>query len=454
MFDRLIIQRFRSLAKVDCKLAPLSVFIGPNGSGKSNLLDLLSLLAESANGRLSEGVARRGGFDEILHRGSHGDLAIEMHFQPTHPFAVEKYPVVFKVQLRKSGSNPHVWFEQVSKDGPNSPPLILMKRDKGGCIFRSVTTGVLEKIGEKDKVSEHDSADPHARNPWESKGLFGITADGRLVSGSSTEEERKVLESQNPWLKVLQSALSSGEERKILESDSELAIFQVKDQGKYPTPYKILRELQEWRLYRDIDVGPEAPIRQPALIRPSMVLSKNGSNLASVLNSIQQQHPAIWKEIEELLETVYPQFHSITFPPEGGDGKVVLRWWERPYEESGFSANLLSDGTLKFLCLIAILRNPSPPPLICIDEPELGLHPDWIKVVAELLQSAANRTQLIVTTHSPQLVSKLSPEEVVVTEKQDGKTAFRTLSQEALESWLKEFTLGDLWLAGHLGGRP
>jgi predicted ATPase len=94
---------------------------------------------------------------------------------------------------------------------------------------------------------------------------------------------------------------------------------------------------------------------------------------------------------------VYPEFHSITFPGEGGDGKVVLRWWERPYEkQGGFSANLLSDGTLKLLCLTAILKSPAPPPLICIDEPELGLHPDWVKLVAELMQSAAGRTQLVV----------------------------------------------------------
>jgi predicted ATPase len=173
------------------------------------------------------------------------------------------------------------------------------------------------------------------------------------------------------------------------------------------------------------------------------------------MNSIQQQHPATWKEIEELLETVYSDFHSITFPPEGGDGKVVLRWWERPYEKhGGFSADLLSDGTLKLLCLIAMLKSPDPPPLICIDEPELGLHPDWIKLVAELLQSAASRTQVVVTTHSPQLVSQVSPDQIIVADKENGETKLTRLSAEVLEKWLAEFSLGDLWLAGHIGGRP
>jgi predicted ATPase len=92
--------------------------------------------------------------------------------------------------------------------------------------------------------------------------------------------------------------------------------------------------------------------------------------------------------------------------------------------------------------------------LICIDEPELGLHPDWIKVVAELLQSASERTQVIATTHSPQLISKLNPDQIVVADKQDGKSLLRPLSGENLDRWLKEFTLGDLWTAGHFGGRP
>jgi predicted ATPase len=155
-----------------------------------------------------------------------------------------------------------------------------------------------------------------------------------------------------------------------------------------------------------------------------------------------------------LLRTAYPGFRDITIPGEGGDGKVVLRWYEEPYAKDGVSVNLLSDGTLKFLCLIAILMTPAPPPLICIDEPELGLHPDWIKLVAEMMQSAAARTQLIVATHSPQIVAKLDPEQVIVTEKENGETHLRRLESRDLEKWLKEFNLSDLWLAGHFGGRP
>lgn len=390
MFEHIEIEGFRSFRHVELDIPSLAVLIGPNGSGKSNFLDLLSLMAEAAHGGLAEGVASRGGFDNLAFKGDPGDIFLGLRFQATGVFEEERDNVTFKLKLKKVGPNPRVWFEQVFKDPhpPHMTPLYLMHRDRDGCMFRSIETGMKEEL-------------------------------------------------------------------KALESDSELAIFQVKDQKKYPTPHKLLRLLQDWTLYRDINVDANAPVRQPSLLRATLRLGPNGANLASVLYSIQQQYPAIWKEIEEILKTAYPDFNYITFPAEGGDGKVLLRWWERPYEkESGFSANLLSDGTLKFLCLIAILKNPNPPPLICIDEPELGLHPDWIKLVAELMQSAASRTQLVVTTHSPQLVAKLRPDQVIVAEKVDGETQLKRLSEEKLGKWLEEFNLGDLWVAGHFGGRP
>src|SRR5207245_1688590 len=238
--------------------------------------------------------------------------------------------------------------------------------------------------------------------------------------------------------------------QQALASSAPPAILRVTDLSNDPIPSRSLGEFQEWTLYRDINVGPEASTRQPGLVRPTVRLSPNAANLSSVLNSIQTQHLSTWEEIEEVFRTAYPEFRGITFPPEGGDGKIVLRWWERGYEdldvvgvveEYGVSANFLSDGTLKFLCLIAILKSPDPPPLICIDEPELGLHPDWIKLVAEMMQSAAARTQLIVATHSPQIVAKLDPEQVIVAEKENGETRLRRLQTQELGNWLNGFNL-------------
>jgi predicted ATPase len=118
------------------------------------------------------------------------------------------------------------------------------------------------------------------------------------------------------------------------------------------------------------------------------------------------------------------------------------------------SATRLSDGTLRYLCLLAILCHPELPPLVCIEEPEIGLHPDILPAVAKLLVEASRRTQLIVTTHSDALVDALTdtPEAIVVCEKHEGSTTMRRLEKAALEDWLKDYSLGQLWQKGELGG--
>jgi predicted ATPase len=404
VFDHIKIEGFRSFKQIELDLAPLSVLIGPNNGGKSNFLDLMSLMAEAGQGRLKRGIDARGGYFGVAF-GPDGfdDILIEFRFPkfssrsllsllPGFP-GKERSNVRFKVGLLISD------------------------------IFRAGDI--------RDEEVTEELISPSARQV----SLVKRDASGcvfRSIDGVGDEVE----------------------ERKVLESDSELAIFQVKDLFKYPTPYNLLKDLQEWTVYRDIDVRSEAPVRLPALLRPTLRLSENGANLSSVLHSIQQGHPDVWEEILELLHTACPEFRDIRIPGEGGDGKVLLRWYEPPYEKEGVSPNLLSEGTLKFLCLVAILKSPDPPPLICIDEPEIGLHPDWIKLVAEMMQSAAARTQLIIATHSPQIVARLDPEQVIITEKENGETRLRQLQRQDLEKWLKEFNLSDLWLAGHFGGRP
>lgn len=403
MLTNIEIEGFRSLRHVKLDLTGLTVLIGPNGSGKSNLLDAFALMAEAATGRLSDGIAKRGGINTLLSRHGEEKIFWGFEFAPEGEFLSEGAPVFYKLQLRPVGALPFVWFEQVSKDAipPHSTPLYLMHRDKQKpmTMFRSIRTGLKEELNLQEQLKQAES--------------------------------------------------------KEIESQSELAIFQVKDQTTYPTPYKLLRHLENWMLYRPIRVDSDAPVRSPQLARAGFHLFPDGSNLSSVLQAIQSQHPAIWDEICEILKNVYDDFRYLSFPAEGGDGKILLRWWEYPFEKDyGFSANLLSDGTLRLLSLLAILKTPDPPPLICIDEPEVGLHPDWIKLVAELLESAATRTQVIVTTHSPELVSHIRPQHVVVVEKEEGATTLSRLSEDELADWLDKFRLGDLWLAGHIGGRP
>ena len=122
--------------------------------------------------------------------------------------------------------------------------------------------------------------------------------------------------------------------------------------------------------------------------------------------------------------------------------------------EYSIPATRLSDGTLRYLCLLAILCHPDPPPLVCLEEPELGLHPDVLPNLAKLMLSASERCQLIVTTHSDILVDALTetPESVIVCEKQDGRTRMQRLDSKELTQWLDKYRLGQLWLKGEIGG--
>ena len=152
------------------------------------------------------------------------------------------------------------------------------------------------------------------------------------------------------------------------------------------------------------------------------------------------------------MKKFYPQIKGYAVKLYSGTAQLYLR--EENSDES-ISAMRLSDGTLRYLCLLAILCHPAPPPLICIEEPETGLHPDILPTIAELMIEASARTQLIVTTHSDILVSAFSeiPEAVLICEKDADGTHFRRLEQDKLKAWLAEYELGDLWLKGELGGK-
>jgi predicted ATPase len=405
MFDYIKIEGFRSFKNVELEMPRLAVLIGPNGGGKSNFIDLMSLMSEAAQGHLSDAIAGRGGFRSVAFGFDwFGEIQLGFRFRgKTYPEGPIPGPpplsgelgrdVRFKLGLKGEPWAPVVTLEEITEEPtPERPQATsVIRRSRESCVFGD-------------------------RGP----SLSGV-----------------------PYARTL-------------ESQSELAISQIKDLYQYPIPYALSRQFEQWAFYREIYVGPKAHVRLPTLLRPLTRLAEHDedANLSAVLHTIKERYHETWEEVLELLHTACPGFRDIRIPGEGGDGKVLLRWCEDPYAKDGISANLLSDGTLKLLCLIAILKSPNPPPLICIDEPELGLHPDWIELVAELMQDAAARTQVIVATHSPHIVAKLDPDQVIVTEKENGETRLERLSAKDLEKWLRDFNLADLWLAGHIGGRP
>ncbi|MDP2982392.1 MAG: AAA family ATPase [Candidatus Latescibacter sp.] len=213
---------------------------------------------------------------------------------------------------------------------------------------------------------------------------------------------------------------------------------------------KLANSLQESKIYKDLFVVISS-IKQPQKTDwPSDFLLESLNNFALIAHDLKERRETAGK-INELMRSFYERFESIHTKVFGGIIQVLFN--EKNLKDP-IPASRLSDGTLRFLCLLLILCHPSPPPLICIEEPEVGLHPDILHTVAELLVEASKRTQLIVTTHSDILVSALSeqPESVLVCEHDEQGTHMRRLDQKKLKKWLENYTLGELWRMGEIGG--
>jgi predicted ATPase len=247
-------------------------------------------------------------------------------------------------------------------------------------------------------------------------------------------------------------AVRDGGERKVERQDialDESILSQRKDPDQYPELAHLARTYGRIRLFREWSFGRASIFRSPqSADMPNDLLEEDFSNLGLFLNHLRSV-PKAKSLIVQRLRDLYAGLDDFDVRVKGGSVEVFL-------QEGDFviPASRLSDGTLRYLCLLAILCDPVPPPLICIEEPELGLHPDIIPKIADLLKSASDRTQLIVTTHSDILVDAMSdrPESVVVVEKEDAATQTRRLEANSLTNWLKEYRLGQLWTKGQIGG--
>ena len=226
-------------------------------------------------------------------------------------------------------------------------------------------------------------------------------------------------------------------------------LSQWRDRERYPGIARLTEVYENIRIYREWAFGRNTAFREPQRAdERNDRLEEDFSNLGLFLSRLRKQ-PAVKAAILDGLKDLYEGFTDFEVFVEGGT--VQLFFTEGDYT---IPATRLSDGTLRYLCLLAILCDPSPPPLICIEEPELGLHPDILPKLADLLVAASERTQIIATTHSDVLVDALTerPEVVVVCEKRDGKTEMRRLRKEDLADWLEKYRLGQLWIRGEIGG--
>jgi predicted ATPase len=248
------------------------------------------------------------------------------------------------------------------------------------------------------------------------------------------------------------------------------------DRGTYPTPYNeiinsgskeaivgtsenkiagyVRRDLDTYRIYHFHDTSDSAPVKASGPVEDNRFLRPDASNLAAFLYYLQQRQPDHFRNIEDAVRQIAPFFEAFNLEPSRLSPDKIRVEWKEKGSDAYFNASSLSDGTLRFMCLATLLLQPTLPAVVLLDEPELGLHPAAIALLADLLASAATRTQVLVATQSVTLVNQFEPEQVWTVERQDGASVFHHLSNQDMSAWLDEYALGELWEKNVLGARP
>lgn len=223
-----------------------------------------------------------------------------------------------------------------------------------------------------------------------------------------------------------------------------------------PAEY-VKEHLDKWRVYHFHDTSSLSPMKITMDINENRYLKPDGSNLASFLYYLQEKHEVSYNLIRRTIQRVAPFFEDFILAPQKLNSEKIRLEWRHKGSDDYFDAASLSDGTLRFIALTTLFLQPESyrPSVILVDEPELGLHPYAITLLASLIKQASQTTQVIISTQSPLLLDNFEPEDVLVAERVNGGTQLTRLeTTDTLNKWLDEYSLGQLWEKNELGGRP
>ena len=377
-FGKLTIRGFRRLLDVSLELRPLSVLIGANGVGKTSVLDVLTLLANSAQGRLSTTISDLSGLSNLItyDRAEVLGLGITMDV-PKHD------PLDYKLLIKPQGV------------GYYCEELLSQQRKGFSAPFIHISSSPLA-------IKYYDSGTTKLASPtWEHNSL-------------------------------------------------ETSLAQVPKMFREPEEFR--RKLASSTCYHALNVEPRSRVRLPQSMGPTELPGRDGEDLVSCLFYLRETNRDRFEAIEDSLRVAFPRFSRLEFPPVAA-GTLALAWREKGATKP-FYAHQLSEGTLRFLWLTALLQSPGLTALTLLDEPEVSLHPELLSLLADQLREASHRSQIVVATHSDALVRALEPKEVVVCDSdEEGMTVLTRAEELDLDDWLKEYSLDELWRNGRLGAR-
>jgi predicted ATPase len=222
------------------------------------------------------------------------------------------------------------------------------------------------------------------------------------------------------------------------------------------TPSWVRGRLGGWRLYHMHDTSASSPMRKTAKVADNQFLRPDGSNLAAFLYYLQEKHPTSYTLIRRTIQQVTPFFDDFRLAPSRLQPEDIRLEWRHKNSDQYFDSGSFSDGTLRFIALATLFLQPKDylPSVILVDEPELGLHPFAIEVLASLIRQAGASTQVIASTQSSLLLDHFDPEDVLVANRVSGGTHIERLARTQLRDWLEDYSLGQLWEKNEFAGRP
>ena len=218
---------------------------------------------------------------------------------------------------------------------------------------------------------------------------------------------------------------------------------------------RISAYMRTFKNYHFHDTSENAPLRKPSLLSDNLSLREDGGNLPSFLYYLQEKYPSCFSQIEAVIRMVAPYFERFNLHPDRfNDSIIKLEWLAKQHPDIPFNSTHLSDGTLRFMALSTLLMQPFLPEVIIIDEPELGLHPFAINVLAGLIRKASAKSQVIISTQSVPLVSNFEVADIITVDRKDNQSVFNNLDIAELSHWIEDFSLGELWEKSIINGQP
>lgn len=390
---RLDVEGFRSLKNVTWVPGNLNVVIGPNGAGKSNLLRLLEVISVAARGGLARHIQASGGMEPLLWDGRADELGIRVKMSPSDDRRdEERESLTYELRLGRIGES----------------SSYRINHELLGNYYH------VQRGEEREPLKFIERRPGHAR-------VFDMQQKVLTAPEEAVPEDEPVLSlaagpfAQNPHIPPYQACLAG------------------------------------WSVYHDFHVDSQAPVRLPAVTRLERRVAPDGQNLINVLHTLYTQDRDFRKEINLAMGAAFgDEFEELLFSP-AADQRIQLRVQWKTLRRPQSAADL-SDGMLRFLFLLAVLASPAAAPVIAIDEPETGLHPAMLPIVAEYAVEASRRSQVILTTHSPPFLDAFRDEMPLTTVVlwEDGQTLLKPIAGDVLQRWRQKYSTGELLTSGEL----